>query len=77
MQHPDVPHGRGLVGEPPVAEAAAVRLGPRVRHRVPLQHPASVELLGAVLAREHVREGRLPGEEGPNSMEQILTLVLA
>ena len=44
VQHPDVPHRRGLVREPPVAEAAAVGLRARVRHGVPLQHPARVEL---------------------------------
>ena len=49
VQHPDVPHRRGLVREPPVAEAAAVGLRARVRHGVPLQHPARVELLRAVL----------------------------
>ena len=53
--------GRGLVGEAAVAESASVGLCAGVRHRVPLQHPARVELLPAVLAREHVRRRRLQG----------------
>ena len=59
VEHPDVADGRGLVGEAAVAESAAVGLGAGVRHRVPLEHPARVELLPAVLAREHVRRRRL------------------